>query len=395
MSLSDIRPASEDTEPVAPGALEGGAGKDDYLNAEQERLYTASQAQLIWRRFRRHKLAMIGAAVLIMLYLGAVFCEFVSPYGMLTRHEGYEYAPPSRIRVRDVDGRIRLPFVYDVVKDRDPVTLRHIYREDTSQPHPLRMFVRGEQYQFWGVFDARLHLFGTGPDSAPVFLFGTDALGRDVFSRTIYGSRISLSIGLVGVFLTFFLGLFIGGISGFFGGIIDEAIQRVIDVIVSVPQIPFWMVLSAALPRDWSVTMTYFAITVLLSVLGWAGLARVVRGKLLSLREEDFAMAAKVSGATNMYIIRRHLLPSFMSHIIVSITLAIPAMILGETALSFLGLGMQPPAVSWGVLLRDAQRVVQVAHRPWLLIPCVFVIVTVLMYNFMGDGLRDAADPYR
>lgn len=362
---------------------------------EEEKLYQASQAQLIWRKFKQHKLAVIGAFILIIMYLIAIFCEFVAPYGKLTRFEGSEYAPPTKIHILDESGRLRFPFVYDIMRERNPETYRYEFREDTEKRYTIKIFVKGESYKMWGLFDSQLHLFGTGDEDVQVFLFGADGIGRDLFSRTIYGAQISLSIGLVGVFVTFILGLFIGGLSGFFGGAIDEIIQRTIDLLISIPKIPFWMVLSAALPRDWSVPQTYFAITILLSILGWAGLARVVRGKLLSLREEDFAMAAKVAGASNVYIITRHLIPSFMSHIIVSITVAIPAMILGETALSFLGLGMKPPAVSWGVLLQDAQKIVEVAHHPWLLIPCLFVILTVLMFNFMGDGLRDAADPYR
>jgi peptide/nickel transport system permease protein len=257
----------------------------------------------------------------------------------------------------------------------------------------VRFFVRGNSYKVWNLFRTDVHLFGV--ENGYIFLFGTDTLGMDLFSRTIYGARISMSIGLVGVFFTFLLGLIIGGISGYFGGVIDSTIQRSIDLLISIPTIPLWMALAAALPRDWPVVRTYFMITVILSVIGWGSLARVVRGKLLSLREEDFVMAARLAGATEGVIIARHLLPSFASYIIVSITLSIPSMILGETALSFLGLGMQPPAVSWGVLLKDAQNIVAIAHHPWQLIPCLFVIVTVLMFNFIGDGLRDAADPYR
>lgn len=364
------------------------------LSDDKERIYTASQRQLIWWRFRKHKLAMTGAVMLIIMYTLAIFCEFFSPYPAGLRHEGMEYAPPHKIRFFDPEGKLRGPFVYGLTRDRDPVTLRFIFTVNESRIYPIKFFVRGEPYELWGTFASDLHFFGTGTLEGPVFLFGTDKLGRDLFSRVLYGARLSLSIGLVGVFLTFVLGLAIGGISGYFGGVIDEIIQRLIDLLRSIPTVPFWMALSAALPRDWPVVKMYFGITILLSVIGWTGLARVVRGKLLSIREEDFVLASELVGANEAHIISRHLLPSFTSHIIVSVTLSIPNMILGETALSFLGLGLQPPAVSWGVLLRDAQRVVEVAHHRWLLIPCLFVIVAVLMFNFLGDGLRDAADPY-
>jgi peptide/nickel transport system permease protein len=362
---------------------------------DEERIYTASQAQLIWWRFRRHKLAIIGAVALVILYTLAVFCEFFSPYLVGFRHDGYEYAPPLGVHVIGPQGGLRAPFVYGLTRTRDPVTLRYRFVEDHSKVYPIRFFSPGQSYKLWGVFRANLHFFGIGDPAGHVFLFGTDKLGRDLLCRILYGSRISLSIGLVGVFLTFVFGLVIGGFSGFFGGLLDEAIQRVIDLLRSIPTIPLWMSLSAALPRDWPIIRQYFGITVLLSVVGWTGLARVVRGKLLSLREEDFVMAAKLAGSSEWRIITSHLLPSFASHIIVSITGSIPGMILGETSLSFLGLGLQPPAVSWGVLLRDAQQVVEVAHHSWLLIPCAFVIIAVLMFNFLGDGLRDAADPYR
>jgi peptide/nickel transport system permease protein len=360
---------------------------------EEERYFLASQRQLIWWKFRKHTLAVIGLWVLGVFYLLAIFCEFVSPYTPQTRFQEYVLAPPQPIRIYDTEGGLQRPFVYGLTETRNPETYRLTFAEDNSQKYPVRFFVRGNSYKFWNLFRTDVHLFGV--ENGYIFLFGTDTLGMGLFSRTIYGARISMSIGLVGVFFTFLLGLIIGGISGYFGGVIDSTIQRSIDLLISIPTIPLWMALAAALPRDWPVVRTYFMITVILSVIGWGSLARVVRGKLLSLREEDFVMAARLAGATEGVIIARHLLPSFASYIIVSITLSIPSMILGETALSFLGLGMQPPAVSWGVLLKDAQNIVAIAHHPWQLIPCVFVIVTVLMFNFIGDGLRDAADPYR
>jgi peptide/nickel transport system permease protein len=381
--------AQDSQSPVAPEAQEAEA------SAAEERVYTASQGQLIWWRFRRHKRAMIGGVVLILLYTLAIFCEFVSPYGVSVRQEVYEYAPPQLIRILKPGGSLSTPFVYGLKRTRDLETFRWRFNDDPSIILPLKLFVRGDKYKFWGLWETDIHLFGTADPEARVFILGTDKLGRDLFTRILYGGRISLSIGLVGVLISFVLGLLIGGAAGYFGGTVDEISQRVIDLLRSIPTIPLWMALSAALPRDWPIPRLYFGITILLSIINWTSLARVVRGKLLSLRDEDFVTAARLCGTGEWRIITSHLLPSFTSHIIVSITGTIPGMILGETSLSFLGLGMQAPAVSWGVLLRDAQQVVEIAHHPWLLIPCLFVITAVLMFNFLGDGLRDAADPYR
>ena len=360
----------------------------------EERYYLASQWQLMWRKFTRHKLAIIGGVVLTIFYVAAIFCEFFAPYDLRERNPDRNYTPPQIPRFVDADGGFHLrPFVYGLTESRDPETWRNIYTLDRSQRFPLQLFVRGDPYRMWGIFRSDLHLFGVQGER--VFLFGTDNLGRDLFSRTLYGARISLSIGLVGVALSFLLGCILGGISGYFGGAVDTFIQRVIEFLISIPTIPLWLALSAALPVGWPPVRVYFGIVVILSIVGWAGLARVVRGKLISVREEDFVRAAVIAGAGDGAVIRRHLLPAFLSYLIVNVTLSIPGMILGETALSFLGLGLRPPVVSWGVLLFDAQNVRTVAQNPWLLIPALFVIAVVLAFNFVGDGLRDAADPYK
>jgi len=366
----------------------------DYINEKEEieEIWLASQWKLIWWKFRRHKLAIFSLCVIILLYILVLFCEFIAPYEPWRRFEDYKNAPPQIINIYSKEGGLQRPFVYGMKQEFNMETFRRTFVKDTTEKYYLHFFVRGDPYKLWGLFPGNIHLFGS--EEGPVFLFGTDELGRDLFSRVVYGARISLTIGLVGVFISFLLGIILGGISGYLGGTFDEIIQRTIDFLMSIPSIPLWMALSAAVPRDWPVTRTYFTITIILSIICWCGLARVVRGKLLSLREEDFTMAARLAGASEWRIITRHLLPSFTSHLIVSITLSIPGMILGETSLSFLGLGLQPPAISWGVLLQDAQQVIAVAHYPWRLIPALFVIITVLTFNFLGDGLRDAADPY-
>lgn len=365
--------------------------RNEAATADSE-YYIASQWQLMWRKFRRHKLALVGMSILAVLYVTALFCEFFAPYDLYQRYPDYIYSQPQRIRIFH-NGKLQRPFVYGLIGERDPVSFRMRYVEDRSNRYPLRFFVSASDYRLWSIIPGRLHLFGV--EDGLVFLFGTDDLGRDLFSRTLYAARVSLSIGLVGVGISFILGCVLGGISGYYGGGIDTIIQRIIEFLISIPTIPLWMALSAALPVHWPPMRIYFGITVILSILGWTGLARVVRGKLLELREADFVMAAKIAGCSEPTIVVRHLLPSFFSYLVVSLTLSVPGMILGETALSFLGLGIRPPAVSWGALLKDAQNVRSIAQNPWLLIPGLFVIVVVLGFNFLGDGLRDAADPYK
>lgn len=356
----------------------------------------ASQWQLMWWKFIKHKLAIVAGPVLIFLYLVAIFCEFLSPSVPLKRFTEYKYAPPSTVHFVDKKAGFSFrPFVYGMKMAVDAKTFKRTFAADETKKYPIYFLVKGEPYEFWGLFKTDIHLFGLKNKDEPLFLMGTDQLGRDLFTRVLYGSRISLSFGLISIFFTFIIGLILGGISGYLGGVADTMIQRMIDLLLCIPGIPLWMALAAALPRDWSPVKIYLGMVLIMSLIGWTTLARVVRGKILSLREEDFTMAARLAGASHVRIITKHLLPSFASYIIVSITLSIPASILGETALSFLALGLQPPVVSWGVLLQDAQKLETMAHHPWLLWPTAFIIVTVLMFNFLGDGLRDAADPYK
>ena len=351
-----------------------------------------SPLALMWYKFRAHKLAVASIWIIGALYLMAIFANWIAPYDPETRF-GLPFSPPVVPTVM-VDGEfVWPPVTFGMSQQLDRKTFKRVYAIDTTQRFPVKLFAEGDRHSWFGLFPGTTHLFGVDKGGA-MFLFGTDSLGRDVFSRMIYGSRISLSIGLVGVTLSLILGIVLGGISGYFGGWVDLAVQRLIEIIQCFPSIPLWMALAAALPHDWTTVQVYFGITVILSLVGWTDLARVVRGRFLSLREEDFVMAARLAGASEARIIRKHLLPSFASHIIASVTLSIPSMILAETALSFLGIGLTPPALSWGVLLQDAQNVNTLATAPWLLLPGAFVIITVLAFNFLGDGLRDAADPF-
>lgn len=364
---------------------------------QDEKVYVASAWTLMWWRYRRHKVALISTVIVLLLYVVALFCEIVAPYNPGSTFSKYKFHPPSQIRIIDAEGQWHMPFVYQTVRELDRETLRNTYVEDTSIRHPIRFFVRGEEYKLWGLFTMERKLFGLDVphEEQGIFLMGTDRLGRDMFSRVMYGARVSLSVGLAGVLVSLVLGILLGGISGYYGGAVDNIIQRVIEFLRSIPSIPLWMGLSAALPTDWSVLQIYFGITLILSLLGWTGMARVVRGRFLQLREEDFITAAKLAGAGEMRLIVRHMLPSFLSHIIAALTLSIPGMIMAETSLSFLGLGLREPVISWGVLLQESQNVGAVAVSPWIMVaPAAMVVISVLAFNFMGDGLRDAADPY-
>ena len=357
--------------------------------------YLASQWQLVSRKFRRHRLAMGGVAILAVLYFVAIFADFFSGYDYLERHAGFALAPPQTIRFIDEEGTFHLrPFVYATVQELNMETLAREYTTDTSVRYPINLFVHGAPYEILGLIESDIHLFGVD-EAATFFPFGTDDFGRDLFSRNIHASRISLSIGFVGVILSFTIGIVVGGISGYFGGKIDMVIQRIIELIIIIPTIPLLIALAAALPAHWNSVQVYFGITLVLASVGWATLARAVRGKLLETREADFVMAARISNVGDYHIILKHLLPAFASFLIVSLTLGVPIMILSETSLSFLEIGIRPPAVSWGVLLQDAQNIRSLSQSPWLLLPVIFVIVTVLCFNFVGDGLRDAADPYK
>ncbi|MDH6266329.1 peptide/nickel transport system permease protein [Rhizobium sp. SG_E_25_P2] len=361
--------------------------------AEQSRYNKASQLQLMWWKFRRHRLAVISGVFLVVFYFIIMIAEFLAPYNLHSRHPDFIHAPPQAVHLFH-NGDFVGPFVYGRQMTLDMDTLRRVYTEIPDQVQPLRFFCRGDSYRFWGLFDSNTHLVCPAK-GGQMFLLGTDRLGRDVLSRIIYGARISLTIGLIGIAISFTLGVIIGGWAGYLGGIFDLVVQRIIEVLQSIPSIPLWMALAAIMPVTWSPMLIYLGITAILGLLDWTGLARAVRSKLLSLREEDYVLAAQLMGAKSSRIIGRHLVPGFMSHLIATATMSVPGMILGETALSFLGLGLRPPITSWGILLTEAKSVSVIAFYPWLLFPIIPVMLVILAFNFLGDGLRDAADPYK
>ena len=359
-----------------------------------EQLQGASQFQLMRVKFRKHRVAMLSLYLLGVFYFVAIFAEFMVPYDTAERFDDAIYASPTKIHFFDAEGKLTTPFFYSTKSKVDPATFRYVsVTIDETQVNRVRFFAETEPYKILGLVPMNRRLYSVEGDQ-PVFFLGADQLGRDLLSRIIYASRVSLFVGFGGVIISFFLGILLGGISGFSGGVVDITIQRMIELLMCMPQIPLWMALSAAIPTEWTGIQTYFAITLVLSLVGWTGLARVVRGKILSMREEDYVIAARISSASNLSIIFRHLLPGITSYLVVHVTISIPYMILGETTLSFLGLGIRVPDVSWGSLLQQAQDVIVITNYPWLLLPAVFVVSAVILFNFIGDGLRDAADPY-
>ncbi|MCA1494407.1 ABC transporter permease [Sinorhizobium alkalisoli] len=363
------------------------------MTEEQVRVNQASQLRLMWWKFKRHRLALASGIFLAVLYGMILICEFLAPYNLHTRNVDFIYAPPQQIHLFH-EGEFVGPFVYGRTMTLDMDTLKRNYADNPADVEPVRFFCRGDSYRFWGLFESNVHLFCPA-EGGQLFLLGTDRLGRDVLSRIIYGARISLTIGLLGITVSFVLGIIIGGLAGYHGGVFDLVVQRLIEVLQSIPSIPLWLALAAIMPATWSPILIYLGITVILGLLDWTGLARAVRSKLLALREEDYVLAAQLMGARSSRIIGRHLVPGFMSHLIATATISIPGMILGETALSFLGLGLRPPITSWGILLTEARSVSVIAFYPWLLLPTIPVILVILAFNFLGDGLRDAADPYK
>ena len=361
-------------------------------SAPSERYLNASQGRIIWWRFQRHRLAYVALWFLGLSYLSILVTEILAPYELHSRHTAFIFAPPQRVHLFH-EGRFVGPFVYPFDYRLDMDTLKREYTPNRAEPQPIRFFCSGEAYRFWNLVEADFHVI-CPPEGGTLFLLGTDRLGRDMLSRLLYGGRISLTIGLIGVTLSYLIGIIVGGMAGYFGGLIDSAVQRITAVLRSIPELPLWMALSAALPVTWDPKLIYFGITIILALLDWPSIARAVRSKLFALREEDYVSAAEMMGAKPSRIIARHLVPNFTSHLIASASLSIPSMILAETALSFLGLGLRPPITSWGVLLAEAQNIEAVALYPWLLLPMVPVMATVLAFSFLGDGLRDAIDPH-
>ena len=372
-----------------------------------ESYYMASQWTLMWRKLQKHKLAQFSLVILAILYIGALFADFFAPYGLEEFSSLYKDTAPTKIYWQDEDGNFSRPYVYGLKKVNDRKTFKVIISEDTSKKYYIELFTEGVEYKLLGIFPTNIHLYGlvdedgnpardaNGKALARIHIFGGDSTGACIFSRVLFGGRVSLTIPFVSAAISFVLGILLGGISGYFGGIVDNAIQRIIEVLSAIPSIPLWMALSAAIPPDIPVSSMYLYITIILSFIGWTGLARVVRGKFISLRKEDYVTAARLAGVSDFKIIVKHLVPGFLSYLIVNLTLGIPGSILGETSMSYLGLGMKAPATSWGVLLKETEDLISVAQCPWKMIPLIFVIVTVLAFNFLGDGLRDAADPYK
>ena len=371
---------------------QGSVPESGAADAKDIRYYTASQWQLVWWRFRRHKAAMAGGTVLLIMAVLGLFADFIAPYGGSTRDRNFILGPPQMVKFWDSNGFSLRPFVQGIKTERDPVTLRQIATLDPDSRRYISLFVRGDDYKLFGLIETDLHLFGV--EDGMIHLFGTDSLGRDLFSRTLFATGTSLSIGVIGVMISFILALIIGGISGYLGGWVDYGIQRATEIVRVVPVIPLYMGLAATFPKEWSNLTVYFMMTVILGLVGWPTLARRIRGHLLAQRTEDYVLAAELSGATPYRVISKHLLPSFTSYIIVDLVISFPYMLLSETALSFIGLGLRPPSISWGIMLQDAQNVAAIEQAPWLFIPAAFVVTAVLAFTILGDGLRDAADPY-
>ncbi len=356
-----------------------------------------TQRQKMVHAFFKNKLGLIGMVTLTVLYLLVIFAGFISPYNMTTMHNNYIYIPPVHIHFFDREGHFHMvPFVYGLKQVRNPVTFAMERKIDFTKRYPIHFLAKGEEWSFFGLFKSNVHLFGLGPDAKMMLaLFGTDKYGRDLFSRVLYGGQVSMSVGLIGVAISLVLGALIGSISGYFGGTVDLIIQRLIELLMSFPRLPLWLALSMIIPPSWPSTWVYFGVVTVLSFLGWMGVARVVRGMVLSLREREFVLAAKLVGQSNLRIIWRHIIPNVMGYLIVVATLSIPGMILGESALSFLGLGIKEPMASWGLLLSGAQSISSIALYPWLMIPGIFIVITVLAFTFLGDSLRDTLDPYK